>query len=170
MKKEPLNEKEIEEAYLANRGDLERHITRRVRDREAAKEITHDIFLRLGRIAQSFYSPSEARFYLLRMASNLSRDHVRSDQTRARLAEGLAVLYEEPPESQESVLVRRQNVERARLALAQLSDRQKDMLRRSRILGQGYKEIAEAWHCSTSTVEQEIGRAIKAARRTVQDD
>lgn len=170
MTKEPLNEKEIEEAYLANRGDLERHITRRVRDREAAKEITHDIFLRLGRIAQSFHSPSEARFYLLRMASNLSRDYVRSDQTRARLAEGLVVLYEEPPESQESVLVRRQNVERARIALTQLSDRQKDMLRRSRILGQGYKEIAEAWNCSTSTVEQEIGRAIKAARRMVQDD
>lgn len=163
----PLTEREIHQVFLDNRAELERTIHRRVRDREQAEDLAQDLFLRLGRLANRLPNASEARFYLLRMAHNIGKDHVRLNQNRARLLEGLVVLYDAPPETQESVLEKRQQLGQFEAAMAELSERQRDMLRRSRILGQDYKLIASEWGVSVSTVEQEIARALKFTRKRV---
>lgn len=164
-----LSGAEIETVFLDSRSKLEHVIRRRVGDREQAADLVQDLFLRLNRLADRLPSVSEARFYLLRMAHNIGKDHVRITQNRARLLEGLALLYDTPLETQEETLERRQRIVRLEAAMIKLTHRQNDMLRRSRILGQDYRTIAGDWRVSISTVEQEIARALKHLRGTLQE-
>ncbi|SFF92345.1 RNA polymerase sigma-70 factor, ECF subfamily [Novosphingobium sp. CF614] len=164
-----LSRTEIETVFLDSRPALENVIRRRVGDREQAADLVQDLYLRLNRLADRLPSVSEARFYLLRMAHNIGKDHVRITQNRARLLEGLALLYDVPLETQEELLERRQKIARVEVAMTRLTERQSDMLRRSRILGQDYRTISAEWKVSISTVEQEIARALRHLRTSLRD-
>lgn len=166
--KRPLNETEITEVYVGIRDEMERAINRRVRDREQAADLAQDLFFRLHRLANRLPNAAEARLYLMRMAHNIGKDHVKIRQNRARLLEGLVTLYDTQPDNQEDVLQQRQKLAQVEAALGELTERQRDMVRRSRILGEDHKTIAAAWNVSRSTVEQEITRAMRLARARVQ--
>ena len=161
---------EIEAVYLEHRPELERVIHRRVGNRDAAADLVQDLFLRLNRLANRLPSSSEARFYLLRMAHNIGKDHVRVSRNRSRLLEGLILLYDVQPDNQEDMLEQRQRLGAIEAWIGQLSERQGDMLRRSRILGQDYRTIASAWSVSISTVEQEIAKALRYIRAQTRRD
>lgn len=159
-----LSEAEIQEVFLEHRGELQRAIQRRVRSPEQAADLTQDLWFKLHKLADRLPNAAEARYYLLRMAANLGKDHIAKTVNRARLLEGLVVLYDIAPEDAEVQLDRRQHRDQLEQAMGVLTDRQRDMLRRSRILGEEYKEIAKAWNCSVRTVEYELAAALKKLR------
>lgn len=166
----PLSEAELEEVYLRNRVQLTQVISRRVGPHDAP-DLAQDLFLRLNRLAGKLPNASEARLYLLRMAHNIGKDHIRLNQNRARLLEGVALLFEDSPEPKaEDVVAARQEVHKLERAMAELTERQRDVLRRSRILGQPYTEIARAWGVSLRTVELDMAAALKHTRARVRND
>lgn len=162
-----LTDGELEQVYLTNRDELTKVIRRRVGP-DDAPDLAQDLFLRLGRLAGRLANAGEARLYLLRMAQNIGKDHVRLTRNRARLLQGVALLYEDMPDARaDDVISARQEVMRLERAMTELSDRQRDALRRSRILGQAYSEIAEAWGVSVRTIELDMAAALRHARAQV---
>ncbi|AQR61707.1 hypothetical protein BZG35_08615 [Brevundimonas sp. LM2] len=165
-----LTHAELEQVFIQARADLQRRIRHRVRCPERAADLTQDLYFKLVRLADRLPNAVEAKRYMLRMAANAGLDDVKNNQNRARLLEGLAVLYEPTVESPETLTGRRQEVRHVEAALAELTPRRRDMLRRSRILGESYAEIAAAWGLSVRTVELEIAAALRHARDRVRPE
>jgi RNA polymerase sigma-70 factor (ECF subfamily) len=159
-----LSETEIEKVFVEHHGELQRAVQRRVRNPDEAADLVQDLWFKLHKLADRLPNATEARYFLLRMAANAGKDHVAKAVNRHRLLEGLVVLYDTAPEDAEAQLARRQEREQLEAAMGQLTDRQRDMLRRSRLLGEEYKEIARAWNCSVRTVEYELAAALKKMR------
>lgn len=165
-----LTDGELEQVYLANRDELTKVIRRRVGPDDAA-DLAQDLYLRLSRLAGRLPNAREARLYLLRMAQNIGKDHIRLNQNRARLLQGVACLYEDMSDpTADDVIAARQEVMKLERAMTELTDRQRDALRRSRILGQPYSEIAEAWGVSVRTIELDMAAALRHARAKVRGE
>jgi RNA polymerase sigma-70 factor, ECF subfamily len=136
--------------------------------REAAEELTQDVFLAAWRKAARF-DPSRGRLstWLMTIAHNLAVDRLRRETgvTRPHL-----VLVEEMPEvpsvDEEGPLIERDVALRA---LESLSDAEKVLLARAYFGGLTAREIAEADGIPLGTVKTRLRTALIKVRRANQD-
>lgn len=136
--------------------------------REAAEELTQDVFLAAWRKAARF-DPSRGRLstWLMTIAHNLAVDRLRRETgaTRPHL-----VLVDEVPEvvgadEDESFIER----DVARRALASLSDAERRLLTHAYFGGFTAREIAEADGIPLGTVKTRLRTALIKVRRANQD-
>lgn len=131
---------------------------------EAAEELTQDVFLAAWRKAARF-DPSRGRLstWLMTIAHNLAVDRLRHERGGGRPT---LVLVEEVPQSQaadeeqETVLDR----DRARRALAALSQAERRLLSRAYFLGWTAREISEADGIPLGTVKTRLRAALLKLR------
>jgi RNA polymerase sigma-70 factor (ECF subfamily) len=84
----------IEEAYVAHHAAIRGFARRLVGDATAAEDIVHEAFVALPRAIRRFRGEASLRAFLIGVAANHSRRHVRSAMRRRRATERLAAREE----------------------------------------------------------------------------
>jgi RNA polymerase sigma-70 factor, ECF subfamily len=87
----------VEEAYLAHHAAIRGFARRLVGDAAAAEDIVHETFVALPRAIRRFRGDGSLRSFLIGVAANHSRRHVRSAMRRRRATERLAAHEELQP-------------------------------------------------------------------------
>ena len=80
----------IEEAYVAHHVAVRGFARRLVGDESAAEDIVHDAFLALPRAVRGFRGDGSLRSFVIGVAINVSRRHIRSARRRRAASERLA--------------------------------------------------------------------------------
>ncbi|MBC3449546.1 sigma-70 family RNA polymerase sigma factor [Pseudomonas mosselii] len=145
---------------------MEALVSRRVGCRATASDLVQDLFLRFWRRPEVKVEALDT--YLLRSASNLAIDYLRSEGSRDRATEGLHDL-DEPQGSQlpEQALEVDHDLQRIEAALRALPERTRQIFLLNRIHGCTYGEIAKAIQLSQSAVEKHMMRALEACKASV---
>lgn len=160
---------QIAALYLSERERLRRQISRRVGCASIACDLVQDIFLRLWeRPAQQ--RENEAA-YLTRCARNAAIDHLRAEQTRRSLADGLLPeQYAAAPVSPHDALVARQGIRSIDETLADLPKQTRHIFLLNRVHGRSFAEIAAAMGISQRAVAKHMARAVAACQETFPTD
>jgi RNA polymerase sigma-70 factor, ECF subfamily len=79
----------VEEVYVAHHGAIRRFAQRLVGDEASAEDIVHEAFLALPRAIRTFRGEGTLRAFLIGVAVNHSRRHIRSAINRRRATERL---------------------------------------------------------------------------------
>src|SRR5215831_15523480 len=135
-------------------------LTRMVRDRARAEELTQDVFIRIYNAAARYEPRARFSTYVFGIAHNLAlnelaRAHRKHEQARADLSELAAV--DPAPGAEEKLDADRM---RARLerAIADLPERQRAAVLLRSEQGLDYEEIAGALDASVSSVKSLLHR------------
>jgi RNA polymerase sigma factor (sigma-70 family) len=135
--------------------DLVRYLYRKVWDADRARDLAQEAFARsLGR------EPDDPRSWVFTVAANLARDEARTEIRRRRhltlvRVEGETAAPRPDPLEQ---LERRQAADRARAALDQLSERDREALLMWDA-GHSYREVAEQLGLTIGAVGTTLARA-----------
>lgn len=133
-------------------------LRRRGNSSQDAEDITQEAWARLARYEQG-QAVDKPEAFLMQTALNLS-----IDEHRGRVAKGEqieldeVVLVDEAP-AVEAVVLGRERVRRLNYCLARLSAKHRDILLAHRLDGQSYREIADRYGLSISTVEKHIAKS-----------
>jgi len=87
----------VEEAYVAHHAAIRGFARRLVGDSASAEDIVHEAFVALPRAIRRFRGEGSLRAFLIGVAANHSRRHVRSAMRRRRATERLAAHEETQP-------------------------------------------------------------------------
>lgn len=159
------NGPDFEQLYRSEHRRLEAQITRRLGSANFARDLVHDLFVKLwGKAEQIALSPA----YLSSSARNMAIDHLRSEGVRQQyrastLPEQLAAPVPTPQDELEAK-------QAARLfedALRGLPERTRHVYLLHRVHKRSYKDIAWAMGISVSAVEKHIAKALLALRNAV---
>ncbi|MDH0646626.1 RNA polymerase sigma factor [Pseudomonas sp. GD03858] len=154
------------QVFLAQRARMEALVSRRIGCRATASDLVQDLFLRFWRRPEVQVEALDT--YLLRSASNLAIDHLRSEGTRDRATEGLHNA-DDPAcaPAPEQALEVDHDLQRIEAALRALPERTRQIFLLNRIHGCTYGEIAKAMQLSQSAVEKHMMRALEACKASV---
>jgi RNA polymerase sigma-70 factor (ECF subfamily) len=155
---------DIKTLFLAHRRELQAYLTQKLRDGEAAAELTQEAFLRFAE--QGPGGPAAVahpRSYLYRTAHNLAVDHIRRQQrerTDPVAPDDMAGIADDRP-SPERTAGARSDVASARLALLELPERTRQVFALARMEGLTYGEVARRLQISDSSVQKHLAKALK---------
>ncbi|ADZ68615.1 sigma-70 family RNA polymerase sigma factor [Polymorphum gilvum] len=139
-------------------------------DAATAEEVAQDAMVILWRKAELFDSAkSSASTWLFRIARNRRIDLLRRQRT-AELDPEEPALQPSAPEDVDTTLDAGLREERVRLALQQLPDTQREVVRQAFFLGLSHSEIAEATGLPLGTVKSRIRLAFARLRELLEAD
>ncbi|MDX1579318.1 MAG: sigma-70 family RNA polymerase sigma factor [Gemmatimonadota bacterium] len=151
---------DFEAAFRSHQAPLFRYVNRLVGDPDLAADVVQEAFVRL---LEHPLPEEEARRWLFTVATNLVRDNARMRSRHRRL---LAERYErsdlvpDAAEIPDRAAMRSERVSAVRVALDQLSERDRQMLL-MREEGFRYAEIAEAIEVAPGSVGTLLARALR---------
>ncbi|MCC9624510.1 RNA polymerase sigma factor [Thalassospira sp. MA62] len=148
--------------YTQQRSALQRFLVRRVKDHDAAEELTQETWLRVMRREGSEYI-GNPRAYLFRIASNLSLDYLRGARHRVEVAADDAMLEttaaDEP--TPEDITLARRELEHLAGLLDGMPPRCREVFVLAKVEGRKYAEISEMLGISRNTVISYVVDAMK---------
>jgi RNA polymerase sigma factor (sigma-70 family) len=162
---------DFEAWYEEHRGTVFRYVRFRVATREAAEDVTSDVFMKALRSIQR-YDPTLAspRTWLLRIARNAVTDHLRSLRRRGSLHVSLdrvPDLVADVP-SQEERVMKEERIQRLLNGSQALRRADQEILSLRYGAGLGNAEIAEALGVSNNAVAVRLHRALKRLKEVVE--
>lgn len=162
-----IKEKEFEELFCQNFNDLMGFVCSYVRDEEVARDIVHDVFVVVW--SNRFHVDASRPLvpYLFTLARNYSLDWIRHRQVELKNEMAIARSLEEIPEDMEEYEI---SLNRLREKVAQLPDKQREVLLKCFMEGKMYHEIAEELSISQNTVKTHLQRALKFLRDELQNE
>jgi RNA polymerase sigma-70 factor, ECF subfamily len=132
-------------------------------DKEAAKDITQQIFMKVFTSILTFQHRASFSSWLFRLAVNVCRDYQRSAQRMKIFSSGLTnsvVAYEPAPTMEES-LCKEYALEMVQRVVRKLSPKLRSVIVLKYIEDLSYSEIAELLGCSIGTVSSRLNRSHK---------
>jgi len=167
MANELLDNKIFEDLFELHFTKLMGFVFNYVRDEEVAKDIVHDAFLTLWSNRKRLNPVYPVKSYLFTLAQNCALNYLRhlrvvtgNEQTVTELLEAA----NEELDDYEKRLVRLEE------KLAQLPEKQREVLVKCVVEGKKYKEVAEELDITVNTVKTHITRALKFLRDELQED
>ena len=164
---ELLDNKIFEDLFELHFTKLMGFVFNYVRDEEVAKDIVHDAFLTLWSNRKRLNPVYPVKSYLFTLAQNCALNYLRhlrvvtgNEQTVTELLEAA----NEELDDYEKRLVRLEE------KLAQLPEKQREVLVKCVVEGKKYKEVAEELDITVNTVKTHITRALKFLRDELQED
>ncbi len=156
--------------YREHRGTVFRYVRFRVASREAAEDVTSEVFMKALR-SFARYDPSRAsaRTWLLRIARNAVTDHLRALRRRGSLHVSLdrvPDLVADIPSQEERVL-RQERIERLLNGSRTLKSSDQEILSLRYGSGLSNREIAETMGISNNAVAVRLHRALRRLRAAV---
>ena len=142
---------DVEALYAANHNRLFRYFCRAVGHVEDARELTHDVFVRVSRSVVPTGSEATQRGWLFQIARNLVLDHQRTGRRRRPRLETLDDAVPRAASQETSIEVNE--------ALAALSDVDRDVFLLREVAGLGYDDISSACGITPDAVRNRIHRA-----------
>jgi RNA polymerase sigma-70 factor (ECF subfamily) len=146
-----------------------------VRDADAADTLTQECFLRAFDRRTSFRGEADVGTWLVRIAVNLARDHMRSRRLtfwrRIRRngnpdeATSLAARVADPDPSPDRLAIAREQLAAVQVAVDRLPERQRACFLLRFVEGMTLEEIARAMQLEVNTVKVHLARGVSAVRR-----
>jgi RNA polymerase sigma-70 factor (family 1) len=130
-----------------------------------ARDILHDVFVKLWESREQVYITSNLQSYLFAIIRHRIIDKIRKNITREEYAsavQSLAVAFDESPLQAVEVKELQQQIDHS---LNQLSPRVKEIYKLSREGGFSNREIAEKLQLSEQTVKNQLSAALKHLRQ-----
>jgi RNA polymerase sigma-70 factor (ECF subfamily) len=161
----------METLYRKESPRLLRVLARRTASRDEARDLLHDIFLRIARMgAKRPLRIERPEAYLSRMASNILKDRAKSasHQARANWSTDDAASLAAP--DQLTLLESRDMLARLDAAMLKLRPRTREIFMAHRLDGLSYAEIAERTGLSVKGVEKQMSKAIAQIDRMLDRD
>jgi len=165
--------KKVRELFLAHRQGLQAYLTGKLRDAEAAADLTQEVFARFA--ARERASGAAAivsdRFYLYRMARNLAVDHLRRQRHGFDVSvspDALDRIADQMP-SPERTAHGTGDVRRVRAALAELPERTRQIVCLARLEGLTQREVARRLGISESSVTKHLAKATHHVMKRLRD-
>jgi RNA polymerase sigma-70 factor (ECF subfamily) len=149
-----------------------------LRDAEEADNLTQECFLRAYQNLGSFRGESSLESWLLRIATNLARDHARSRRVSfwkrllgldGEQSNGGAELLPSGQASPERVLLARENVRAVWEVTSQLSQQQRAVFLLRFVEEMELHEIASAMGLQVGSVKTHLFRAVQTVRSKLRD-
>lgn len=167
-----LSVDDINGIYIGARPQLQQFLTRRVQCQDTAADLLQEVYLRLPHLKPPPKTEGEVRAWLYRVATNLSIDHVRTQQRQSGLLEKYCADTPEIDEtaSPDMVALFCDEIQRVQSLLSQLPPRCTQILKLNRVEGMTYAEIAERLDISKSLVEKEMVRILNHLRNAMDDE
>ncbi len=163
---------DFDEVVRLYRQRVFRFLLASLRDRETAENLTQDCFLRAYMARAHFRGDSSLSTWLMKIAMNLLRDHLRSKRlrfwtkTRETALDPIDVSDWVPDgrSSPEAELIARRQVGHVWQAVNQLPPKQRSVFVLRFVEEMELKEIAETTGMNPSTVKTHLYRALAAVR------
>ena len=145
--------------YHVARGVLHRH--------DQADEAAQDAFVKAYRGLGRFQGQSSFRTWIHRIARNAALDLLAREGTQARVAEEAALEPDLAPRGPRALedLLRDEQVQELRRAIAKLPDRQRLTLNLRVRQGLKFSEVAEALDCPIGTAKANFHHAVKNLKK-----
>ncbi|XHS77105.1 RNA polymerase sigma factor [Burkholderiaceae bacterium UC74_6] len=133
-------------------------LMRRGRTEHDAEDLLQEAWIRFS-IYEREQVVDKPDALLMKVALNLSIDRHRAELTRGEevMLEDVVLIDTAP--AAEDVLLARERMQRLSLCLGRLSEKTRTIFLAYRLEGRSYKEIAQSYGVSTSTVEKHVARA-----------
>lgn len=154
---------DIQGLFLAHRRELHAYLTRKLRNADAAADLTQETFLRYAeRERGGAAAVAHERSYLYRMARNLAVDYLRGERRRKTepCAYALASAVDDSP-SPEAIVGDRRDLDVVRAAIMELPERTRRVFVLTRIEGLTYAEAAARLRICDSSVQKHLAKATK---------
>lgn len=178
ISRDPDGEIDFDQLVQLYRPRIFRYSLAFLRDHDAAETVTQDCFLRAFQSLNSFREECKLQTWLMRIAVNLVRDHVRNRRfhfwknARVSSVRPLENFIENSGagDSPEKTLILRQQVGVIWKHADRLPDRQKTVFLLRFVEDMDILEIVAATGMKEGTVKTHLFRALKALRTAVQSD
>ena len=132
-------------------------------DRDAAEDLTQNVFLRLIRYRNSYRHGNRFQPWIYQMARNVFADHLQTHKNRK--ADFVAVEKMGDTMSDHNDAAEQEDRERIlQQSLARLSDEQRELLVLTRYQHMKYEEVAELMETSVANIKVKVHRAIARLR------
>lgn len=146
---------------------LVRYFYYRGQKQEQAEELTQEVFIKIWK-TKKYVAKAPFSAWIYRLAQNTLRDAQRKKRP-VQIQESAAYHLKHPGPEPEEQLILKQNKQKLKQALAQLSEEQRDLILLSKFDGLKYSEIAQIKKSSSNTIKVRTFRALKALKQTVQE-
>lgn len=160
MSDHPIGVEAFDALVRAHYGRLCDFVYRYVRSREVAEDIVQDIFVRL--LKSGTFDFDDPLAYLYRAARNGAASHLRRERVRERFLAEAGAAPTAPPADVD--VQYHELADAIAHAVDSLPQRARQIFTMHREQGLSYGEIARALDLSPKTVENQMGRALKALR------
>lgn len=167
MANELLDNKTFEDLFELHFTKLMGFVFNYVRDEEVAKDIVHDAFLTLWSNRKCLNPTYPMKSYLFTLAQNCALNYLRHLRVVAGNEQAVVELLEAANEDLNDYEKRLVRLEEK---LAQLPEKQREVLVKCVVEGKKYKEVAEELDITVNTVKTHITRALKFLRDELQED
>ncbi len=160
----------VDEAYRAHHAAIRGLARRLLGDAAAAEDIVHETFVTLPKAIRKYRGESSFRSFLLGVAVNHSRRHVRSVMRRRRAMERLADRDSVSPTSVDgqAEVARRQLADQLTLALDQLSFDQREAFVLCEVEQRTSVEVAEILGIPEGTIRTRVFHARRKLREVLE--
>lgn len=138
-------------------------------DHHTAMDIAQETILRGWKRRREFRELHNPRAWLLRIAANLCRDHVRARKNRVRNATALA---DEPASTAPEpwfAMLQDEECHHLDEVIGSLSGRERTVLYLKAFEGLSHQQIAEVLEISVGAVKVALSRARKSVRKAIED-
>jgi RNA polymerase sigma-70 factor (ECF subfamily) len=150
----------VRELYREHSSSLIRQLTSRTGCRELARELAHETFVRLLRMAPgSLARIEQPEAFIRRVSTNLLRDWGRAKALRERSQPSLELVTDRQLD-QVAVLESRDTLRRLEHAVSKLKPKTREIFLAHRVHGFTYVEIAKRTGLSVKGVEKQMSKAI----------
>jgi RNA polymerase sigma-70 factor (ECF subfamily) len=162
----------VEEAYRAHHAAIRGFARRLVGDSSAAEDIVHEAFVALPGAIQRFRGEGSLRAFLIGVAANHSRRHVRSAIRRRRAIERLAAHEEMRPQVSDAThdLITKQMASKLWAALDELPIDQRVVFVLCEAEQRSSVEVAEIVGAPEGTVRTRLFHAKRKLREKLEHD
>ncbi len=157
-----ISHTQLSQVFLEHEEDLFRFLVRRIKCAFTARDMTHNLFLKISAQGETFHIQNP-KAYLFRMAANLATDHLRVEQNRAAILAETNELLGGDIDSRdpERIMIARQELERSAQVLTNLPLLSRKIFHLSRFESKTYPEIAKELNVSPAAVENHIRTVLK---------
>jgi RNA polymerase sigma-70 factor (ECF subfamily) len=162
----------VEQAYIAHHAAVRGFARRLIGDETAAEDIVHEAFVALPRAIRRFRGDSSLRSFLIGVAINHSRRHIRSAMRRRAATERFAIREEMTPRSIDATdeLIRRRLAEKLWKALDRLPIEQRVVFVLCEAEQRTSVEVAEIVGAPEGTVRTRLFHAKRKLREMLEDE
>ena len=156
------------EIYDRYSGRIYNFAFRFLKNSEAAEDAVQEVFVKMMKYANQFNGDAKLSTWLFSITANWCRDYLRKADNKTKESDDVLVTLPAPAElAPDRNLEQRENEQRVRRALEQLTPEQREAILLSRYQGLSYAEIAQIAGCSEGAVKTRVFRAMETLKRAL---
>lgn len=150
--------------YSRHKTELTIGIIRMVKSTELTEELLQDLFMRLWANRETIDPSKSIRAYLYKAAKNMVIDLLRRAAKEQYIHQQIIAASSELYQHVEESLFKKENEALLKQAIDQLPPQRKKIFVHCKLEGKSYKEVADLYHISTTTVNDHIQKSTHAIR------